>query len=90
MHVENHRSAPFKNSKVLVCLELLRDNGSPSQWAQIVLSIPGREGTVTKTWHTPTGYLEHAQWVDMSIWIEETLHTAIMTTTGIQLSLPLG
>lgn len=76
--------APVRSGKTLLCVEVLQDSHSEGSVA-LVVSLPGREGTLAKTWRCPGGRPDEAQLVDLQTWASKLLLDALLLSgTGIQ------
>ena len=53
----------------------------------LTISVPGREGTFTKTWSSRDGLLDSSQVEDLTVWISKAVTTGLLRFTGTQESL---
>lgn len=68
----------------LVCIEVSRGTRGGEACLAVVLSIPGRDGTVTRSWQTPTGVPDSGQVDDVIVWVLKALRTAIADRWSVQ------
>lgn len=78
---------PIRTGRVAIVMELERDVADPPAWWRVTLSIPGREGTLTRTWANADGRINQRDADDMFAWCVESLSNCIALSTGIQQSL---
>lgn len=84
----NHpTNRPLRLSKVMVVCELDRDVNDPPAWWRVTVSMPGREGTFTRTWTTVAGRLDQPGYEDLTAWFLSTFDSAIIASGGVQGSL---
>lgn len=89
--MHNPQTRVRKVTRVGLVVELLLDVERPGRFVQLVISIPGREGTLTRTWITePTGLLDSAAVSDMCTYVDHVIIEGIMSSGGIEDRLPLG
>jgi len=72
----------FNEAKVLIVLEVSRDNREASQFVRVVLAIPCKQGKVSRVWATPAGYLSSSQLEDVCAWIGQNVSEAVTTPAG--------
>lgn len=76
---------PEKQSRCSLVLEVLFDRASPPKWVQLVTSIPGREGTTSRTWGLSPAGLDAATAADLTVWLSQTVQDmATLSTGGVQ------
>lgn len=73
---------------VSACVEIAR-RLKPAPAVLVILSIPGREGTLERTWETPEGRLTESQLADLEGWVLLSIQNALARETGIQQTLHL-
>jgi hypothetical protein len=76
---------------VFCVLELVHDrHRGKAGGIECMVSIPGREGIMTKRWSAPEGRLSSSQAKDLLAWVELTCNNALLAWTGVQGELPIG
>lgn len=73
----------------LVLEVLLPSADRERDFVQITTSMPGREGTMTRTWYMPHGMLDAQQWLDITGWINLTIDQLLTVLGGAQGTLPV-
>lgn len=70
-------------TRVALVLEVLvPPAGADLTFVQVVESIPGREGTITRTWDLPEKRLTDASWLDMQAWLIGSINTCLEVLGG--------
>lgn len=86
-----NRKQQFRDEKtVFMVLELEHAMRGPHAGVTVLLSLPGRDGTFSRTWHASNGLLDELSVKDMLAWIELSSRHALQRWTGIQETLPMG
>lgn len=75
--------------RVFLVLELVQDVG-PTPAISVVASLPGRDGTMRKSWRTVQGRLDSKQTRDLLGWLELTSANALLAWCGSQEVLPMA
>lgn len=78
------QKAPRVEGRVLCVIELERDKAAPPLWIRTTVSLPGRDGTMTKVWDLPAGHMRHGDWEDCMAWVLKTLDGAVACAIGVQ------
>lgn len=72
-----------KLTRVALVIEVLvPPGGSELSWVQVVESIPGREGTITRTWDLPERRLTDDVWLDMHTWLTGSVNQCLDVLGG--------
>lgn len=71
----------------MICLEVSRKTVDGRDRLTFVLSIPGREGTVTRQWTSLGALLEPAQLEDFMASVDQTLWDWLLIAGGAQMPL---
>jgi hypothetical protein len=80
---------PQASGRVILVFELERSVKDPPEWIRAVLSIPGREGTVTRVLGTVDGVLTTDAAVDFVCQVGKMVDEALAFHVGIQAVLPV-
>lgn len=82
------KQSPRKLTRVVCVVELLAPpSGQPLDFVQVVVSIPGREGTFTRTWTLPDHKLTEPVWRDVVTMVERELLVPLEVLGGSQIVL---
>ena len=84
------QKAPQFTGRAALVLEVVMDRSAPPRWLQVVTSMPGRDGAVTKTWGLLDGAMDTSVAQDLHTWIGQAiLDLALVSTGGVQNQLPV-
>jgi hypothetical protein len=73
-----------RTSKSLVCIEVTQTTGEgPVRW-DAVISIPGRDGTLERSFAGVRNQLDAHSLSDLSAWVALTVQNAVLTAYGAQ------
>lgn len=78
------KSHPSTTMTALLCVEISVGTHKEDPPVQVVLSIPGREGTLRRSWGEPGKALDEAGSRDLSAWLNLTVRQLILSRHGIQ------
>lgn len=70
-------------------LEMEHAARGPHAGITVLLSVPGRDGTFSRTWHASNGLLDALALKDMLVWIQLSCTNALERWTGVQEVLPV-
>lgn len=73
-----------RQSKLLFVFEVERDIAIPPKWLRVCISIPGREGTLSRVFTTDSDRVTTSDIQNLILWIDETVVNGLMSTEGIQ------
>lgn len=85
--MQNHSSRPVRSGRALCVLEVQEDSGTRAGWVKLLVSIPGRSGTMERVWDCPAGNMTPADYADFEAFIQEALTTAVLSSKGLALQL---
>jgi hypothetical protein len=75
-------------TSVFLVLELELDRGTTPS-VNVVCSLPGRDGALTRRWRTIQGRLDAPQCEDLLAWCQTSIMNALVSWTGTQGVLPM-
>lgn len=75
---------PRQYGSIVCVVELEIDKADRPHWFRLLVSIPGREGTVSRTWAWEGDTPSVSQAQDLGSYIAKTVDTAIATRLGWQ------
>jgi hypothetical protein len=81
--------APRIEGRTLGVIELELDRKNPPQWMRSLVSLPGRDGVLTRSWVFDQGRMEGRQWDDLLTWLQQWALDALTIGGGVQLILDL-
>jgi cell division inhibitor SulA len=76
--------------RTLLTIELERQLGEDARVWQVILSIPGRDGTFARSWTSSSGLPDAYVTEDISMWIAHQVSQAIVMHDGVQGVLPVS
>lgn len=77
-------SRPTRHIHTLLALEVGIEARERPREVVVIESIPGREGTLTRSWRLTEGRLDGPQVDDLAGWLLSAVTTAIATRIGVQ------
>lgn len=78
-----------KKAHTVAVFELEVDASDPCQWVRVVTSLPGREGTLNRTWAVKRGLLDGPQVQDLGAAVAAWVIDGVVMSLGVQQGLPL-
>lgn len=81
-------SAPV--GRTVVCLEVIKNSRTTGKAVSVVATIPGRDGTLIRSWGNLGRSLSTEEGRDLANWVLSSIQNALMAAEGLQGSLPLA
>lgn len=78
--------APTRERRSLCVIEVLVPATGPCSFVDCVLSLRGREGTLSRTWKCVDQVMDDSTYTDLCAWIESTILDAVEQVGGVHLS----
>jgi hypothetical protein len=75
---------PHSSSQVFLVIELEHFTRNGTSGVGAVISLPNRDGTLTREWKAPYGVLDASQAQDLSNWVAQATTNALTRWSGIQ------
>lgn len=82
--METPTNRPAAVSRSVAVFEVVRTRRTGSDYIEVLVSLPGRDGTFRRSWQLRSGCPDDEQAVDISMWVANQVTTAIIASTGIQ------
>lgn len=84
------QKSPKKLTRVCLVIEVLvPPAGHPLDFVQLLASIPGRDGPMTRTWQVPGHTVTPDLFADLATWLDTTLIQAVELLGGVQGTIPV-
>jgi hypothetical protein len=85
----DRKNGPVRASYSLACLELLYGAREGEPRYTLLVSLPGRDGTVARSWGSYGKWMDEAEIADFISYTQKTLTTVIALKSGWQQELGL-
>lgn len=85
--MDSRSTRPVRTGRALCVMELQEDSGTRAGWVKLLVSIPGRQGTMERVWDCPAGNMTPADYTDFEAFIQDALTQAVLASKGLALQL---
>jgi hypothetical protein len=83
------RKVRLQTDRVFLVVELLETHVADKPVIECIVSLPGRDGVLRKTWNMRDGVFDRDQATDLLGWVDLTVSNGILAWTGVQGVLPM-
>jgi len=87
--MKHHERSKPSIGKVVAALEVCLGQKEDDPYVAVVVSIPGREGTLVRRWGQYGRALTVPEAEDLTLWVNVTLRHCFMAHHGLQAVLPM-